>query len=718
MQTEQSATPVLNGAKTRLTVACVLLALCNLVLCLLFAERYFSNEQERREQAHQSVYQQAGEAVKKIDSALAPLADIAHELAAQIESRHHDEAEIFALLEKAFARQPGVFGIGLAYDHYQWSREQKLFAPFIKNAKQGLTKMQVNDLYDYTAADNVDGQGPRTIWYHYPMSKGAGWIPSYYGTASKTLLAQYAVPFHHPSDKNADGKRAGIAYVSYSLGTVDALVASLDLGEVGFAFLLDEDGQLLAYPMAKYLGARIAEIAPRNKFLDAITAGAKGGDERIVIDPGSGRSYFVHYKTIPATGWTLGTAFYEEALLNRGKVEYRLQIDMVLTFAAFVFFAGIVGFRVRWDRGVHLWLTAAAFSGLCLASIVAIWYLATSTSQHRAGIPLANNESVAVAVDHFDIGKGKLWHEQEQYGRWQIPTGIYIRSLKFSGPYEAKLTGYIWQRRGEGMPDDMELGFVLPEAEAVQKELVYDHDGTQGWDFEAELRQPFDYARYPFDHEDVWLRVWPKQLWKNAVLVPDLDGYSTTDPTRKPGLEKGIVVEGWRVMESFFSYRVHDYSVDFGFAPAASKPKRLELYFNIGIKREFYSAFVSQMIALMVVAFLLFAVLVTSTKKRSQLHLLGFNASSTLQYTSALFFVLIVSHIFLRDMTGAVGILYLEFFYFMMYLAILATSINAILFSASYEIKFIDYDDNFWVKLIYWPVLLFPMLLVSLYVFY
>ena len=89
-----------------------------------------------------------------------------------------------------------------------------------------------------------------------------------------------------------------------------------------------------------------------------------------------------------------------------------------------------------------------------------------------------------------------------------------------------------------------------------------------------------------------------------------------------------------------------------------------------------------------------------------------------LAYCAALFFVLIVSHVHLRESVAAHSIIYLEYFYFVMYVAILLVSANSILFASSHKLRWVQHEDNFLVKVFYWPILKLTLLVVSIFVFY
>lgn len=69
------------------------------------------------------------------------------------------------------------------------------------------------------------------------------------------------------------------------------------------------------------------------------------------------------------------------------------------------------------------------------------------------------------------------------------------------------------------------------------------------------MRQQFDYSKYPFDREDVWMRLWHNDFYRNVILVPDFDSYTNMRTDHKHGSEGYFVLEGWEIGDSQFSYR-------------------------------------------------------------------------------------------------------------------------------------------------------------------
>ena len=77
----------------------------------------------------------------------------------------------------------------------------------------------------------------------------------------------------------------------------------------------------------------------------------------------------------------------------------------------------------------------------------------------------------------------------------------------------------------------------------------------------------------------------------------------------------------------------------------------------------------------------------------------------------------ILDQINLRSKILAGGILYLEYFYFILYLLIIAVAINAMLFSQKPNIRWLQYQQSLIPKLLYWPGMLTLLLVFTLFVF-
>ena len=195
-------------------------------------------------------------------------------------------------------------------------------------------------------------------------------------------------------------------------------------------------------------------------------------------------------------------------------------------------------------------------------------------------------------------------------------------------------------------------------------------------------------------------------------MIPDFDSYHSLIPETLPGLGSSFVLEGWKPQKTFFSYRVNSYNTNFG-AGNFTNSSVSEFHFNVDIKRDFKASSASELLLIMVVVILLYSVLTITTKgeNRSQF---GFSSQGVLGYCTSILFTLIIAHTSLRSRIPIGGIIYLEYFYFVMYLAILVVSLNAIAFASNRDIPFIDTKDNIYVKVLYWPVITGILLVITL----
>ena len=310
-----------------------------------------------------------------------------------------------------------------------------------------------------------------------------------------------------------------------------------------------------------------------------------------------------------------------------------------------------------------------------------------------------------------------------------VKTGIFIQSLQFFNSTEVNLSGYIWQRYRDGIHDAIkpgpdEVGFILPEQvnsgsdiEPYQVYRLKDKDEEIiGWYFEATLRQPFDYKKYPFDHKTVWVRMWHKLFSRNIVLVPDYDAYDATGLTDIFGIEENIVLGTWERKNTYFDYSLSTYDTNFGIPNYIGQQGFPELHYNFVVKRKFENAFIVYLLPLFLVAALLFAALLTVTDREDLSNRFGFNASGFIGACSALFFVVMLAHIQLREQFAGSGIVYIEYFYILMYGLLVVATANVYLFTIRPKRGFglLLYSDNVLVKVGYWPVVIGSLILITL----
>jgi len=119
----------------------------------------------------------------------------------------------------------------------------------------------------------------------------------------------------------------------------------------------------------------------------------------------------------------------------------------------------------------------------------------------------------------------------------------------------------------------------------------------------------------------------------------------------------------------------------------------------------------------LIALFMLFGILLLTTRRQERRASAGWNSTNALAYCAAVFFVVIVSQVNLRQQINTSGILYLDWFYLLTYCAILLVAINAVVFILASERRIVQHEDNLIAKLLYWPVLTSAMLVITVLVF-
>ena len=142
--------------------------------------------------------------------------------------------------------------------------------------------------------------------------------------------------------------------------------------------------------------------------------------------------------------------------------------------------------------------------------------------------------------------------------------------------------------------------------------------------------------------------------------------------------------------------------------------RRLRLY---QAQRQFLDPFISSVLPIIVVASLLFGLLIIGSKQSQKVAATGFKATDIVRAGVALLFPVLLAQVNLRSKIGSSNIIYIEYFYFVLYTAILGVAANALLFTLKGH-GISQYRDNLIPKLSFWPYLLgacFAVTLVFLY---
>lgn len=405
-------------------------------------------------------------------------------------------------------------------------------------------------------------------------------------------------------------------------------------------------------------------------------------------------------------------------------------LPLLLVALGFLLTAAVALFQPERLQLRSLLLTSAAWSLALVLALSAVWYLVDANI--RLDRALGNIVVDQAQVDSYLAGHGVPPTIAASGGTggtaespWRVPTGVLVQAMEFANANDVQVTGYVWQRYAASIPADVERGFVLPEAvvESVQATPAYSAtaaDGSQllGWRFHATIRQNFDYGRYPFDRQDVDLLIWSQDFGQRLVLVPDFDSYPDLAPAALPGVAENFVQAGWDLEHSHFSYRPNADDTSYGFPGATEASGFPELVFAVGFRRSFLEPFLDDVLFAAVVALLIFLILCLTARDSTTKARFGISTFGVLGTSSGLLFSVILKDGQIRQTVSTGEIVYVEVLTFLLYAAILLVAANALLLDSPLRVPFVDYRDNLLPDLLYWPVLLGTLLVITLVVFF
>lgn len=144
------------------------------------------------------------------------------------------------------------------------------------------------------------------------------------------------------------------------------------------------------------------------------------------------------------------------------------------------------------------------------------------------------------------------------------------------------------------------------------------------------------------------------------------------------------------------------FNTDSGLGHSILKGRYPDLYYTITIQR----IFISNLTPLIFVAIMLFLLLLSNT----------INGAQVVSICVAMFLVIVFSHIDIRKKISAQEIFYLEYFFFLTYVAILYVSINAAGALLKREIPFCSYRGK-GPRRLFWPIFLGLLFTITIGVF-
>ena len=212
---------------------------------------------------------------------------------------------------------------------------------------------------DLGSALPPDFQASQRIWFtgsrpEENPKRSPWWTPTYVDATGRGLVTTIAAPVYSQKDEFV-----GVVGFDFELKGLKANIEGTQLLENGYAFLIDEGGQAIALPSQGYKDFFGQDGEPEEgvaNLNDAVPAASgllekmQSGEEGFVHLEIEGRSLFVAYGPLQASGWSFGSVVGERQLLQevaamKGKLDlsYRqLVLRRAVPFTLLIFAAGLV----------------------------------------------------------------------------------------------------------------------------------------------------------------------------------------------------------------------------------------------------------------------------------------------------------------------------------------------------------------------------------------
>lgn len=636
-----------------------------------------------------------------------------------------------SILRQLQKDRPSVYCATIAFDP-DWIRTHPSFAPesqslvytsFAMNKGEEPTPLVIP--YDFT-----DPNLETTQWYTTAAQyRRQNWFGPYFGNAAQAYLVGYSAPLY-----DSQHQFIGVATAEYALLELRKILLDESLKKNlsdGYIILLNQNGSIVYHPRVELMqnSRTLRDIGEQTNnqtlltFSDSLDHKSPQGalDYQSIYTRERTR---LHYKQIPGIGWYLLNISPDRE--GQPFCYYQKQI-FAFILAALILLIWLLCL-LFYNR---IWVLSIGISVLFCASLVLICLISVKKYESGLCAPLSVLMDNSLS-DHgtHDCSRTPLNNGfatsaymnrcfEFEGGMRSIPTGIVVQTVSFTSAHSFTASGYIWQKY-RTRSDTAYLGIEFPENESMDVEQAYDdslaeNEFVRGWHFSVAIRQPFSYLRYPLDKEEVWFRMRPAGLSQNVILEPDFMSYRINQGDLY-GVDQNLVLAQWSILTTNFSYALNKTTSNYGKRDFYNESTYPELYFSIHVRRNVLDAFISQFIPLVVIMLMLFSILWVGRK--SENGLLGFNSLSGASGCSALFFIVIYNHINVRNQLGSPGVVYMEYYFFITYIALLFVSLNSIQVALDQTSRFINYKDNLISRVLFWPVVTGALFVCTFVVFW
>ncbi|QNR66404.1 methyl-accepting chemotaxis protein [Paenibacillus peoriae] len=201
----------------------------------------------------------------------------------------------------------------------------------LKAAFQNYKDQNISNIYaGFEDGSYWDGSGwfeagydPRARpWYKDAKTKGEMYYSSPYTDAgSNDFTISIAKPL-----KNSNGSITGVVSEDIMLNDMTKMIKSIDLNGLGYAFLIDQNGAVVAHPDNKLAGKDLKDNPELGSSTAALLSAASGKTDYSY----NGSDRQLYFKKMPSTGWIVGLSISKDIAFQE---YYSTRNTLIITVA-------------------------------------------------------------------------------------------------------------------------------------------------------------------------------------------------------------------------------------------------------------------------------------------------------------------------------------------------------------------------------------------------
>lgn len=665
-------------------------------------QKYNRFQSEIRAQVQQQTHSASQQIGSKLVTTMQAVDAFSERITALEDKQHAPQ-----LLAETFYNNEDIFSLNVTFHPYKFDRYTRYFSPYYERLSGPDKKF---DLVDYDKPDVAFS------WYHRPLKEGPIWTEPYYEPQNDVLMSTYSVPFYDSlAAKNSNAAPLGVIPSDVSLDHLTTSLKKLKFGLGGYGIIFSKQQNLISHPVFAYVreGENVTSLSqkPEFKFLNKIGQ-CFDDDLDYLFFNGETMNNDEHYAActkIPYTDWILITRMSADMFEMDKDARRQMNIVAVGCYAAAFIFAILLWTRqqkISWAQN------NVSISLLLILSTVMVLEFARSfnTIEEPSTVVITSTAQREALETSYRNRMLQMRIAEPNY----VATGIYVESIEFVNANNVHLTGLVWQKLTA-----KQRAVITPQVkfnEAIESTITEQYrkelqDGglVVGWYFSIETRQQFDHSKYPFDHKNIVLRLNSADLGSNIVLVPDLEAYEKLGKMDNPAMAADIVLEEWRLKQSYYKYTFQNYNTNFGMDSFVNQDISPELNYSINIEREFLGPFVTTLLPVMVMVCLLYACIVS----------MAYTPYGDLRNNiTAVVFTILLAHYGIREHLQIDEVVYFEIFYFLLYLL---ASVFMYIAHKYYKAEALGGDARFYKKIAgvwFWPILSTLIFITTILTYY